>query len=132
MELPLQGSLKDTRRGLEPRAGSDSRSLAHHPTAHLVYGGEPGLPQGLRDRAHPPHMLRLHGAVYDDIIQVGGSICSMETQHPVHEALKSGKYGELLPSSQILRKPMSTIVPVTAMELTYARFVQGHTETATE
>ncbi|KAM8899532.1 uncharacterized protein AB9W97_009932 isoform 3-T7 [Spinachia spinachia] len=103
MELPLQGSLKDTRRGLEPRAGSDSRSLAHHPTAHLVYGGEPGLPQGLRDRAHPPHMLRLHGAVYDDIIQ--------------------------LPSSQILRKPMSTIVPVTAMELTYARFVQGHTET---
>lgn len=57
----------------------------------LRVGCELRLPQGLQDHGHPLHMLHPGLTVDDNIIQLGGSICSMRTQHWVHEALKCGR-----------------------------------------
>lgn len=56
----------------------------------LRVGREPHLPHGLQNRGHPLHMLSPGVTVDDNIIQVGGSICSMQPQHPVHKVLKGG------------------------------------------
>ncbi len=59
-------------------------------TPHQV-GDKPSLPQRLEHRGHLLHMLCPAVTVDDNVIQVGGYICGVKTQHVVHEALEGGR-----------------------------------------